>query len=116
MFPVPLLFPQRYDREAGQGNGVIKDPRPLIVVPLLFPDWLIETHDHLVDGTTERMTVAFRDTHDVVCLETDDDDREKVGLLPDFVRQQHNQYIQEALVAERRSAKQYWIVATRKAA
>ena len=79
-------------------------------------DWLIETHDHLVDGTTERMTVAFRDTHDVVCLETDDDDREKVGLLPDFVRQQHNQYIQEALVAERRSAKQYWIVATRKAA
>lgn len=79
-------------------------------------DWLIETHDHLVDGTTQRMTLAFRDTHDVVCLETDDDESEKVELLPDFVRQQHNQYVQEALVAERRSAKQYWIVATRKAA
>ncbi|MGB7343557.1 MAG: class I SAM-dependent methyltransferase [Pirellulaceae bacterium] len=79
-------------------------------------DWLIETHDHLIEGTTQRMALAFEGTHDVVCLGTDDDESEKVALLPEFIRQQHNQYIQEALVAERRKAKQYWIFATRKAA
>ncbi len=79
-------------------------------------DWLIETHDHLVDGTTERMTLAFADTHDVTCLETDDDLDNKLSLLPEFVKQQHNQYVQEALVCENRKAKQYWIFATRKAA
>ncbi len=79
-------------------------------------DWLIETHDHLVEGTTERMTIAFKDTHDVVCLETDQDQKNKVNLLPEFIRQQHNQYVQEALVSERRAVKQHWIVATRKAA
>ncbi|QDT07918.1 hypothetical protein K227x_63470 [Rubripirellula lacrimiformis] len=79
-------------------------------------DWLIETHDHLVHGTTERMIHAFEDTHDVVEVTTDDGLQNKLELLPDFIRQRHNQYVQEALVSERRKTKQSWIIATRRAA
>ena len=79
-------------------------------------DWLIETHDHLIRGTTDRMILAFRDTHHVTEVTTDDDLQHKRELLPESVRGQFNQYIQEALVSEGRKAKQSWIFATRNAA
>lgn len=79
-------------------------------------DWLIETHDHLVAGTKDRMIAAFHDTHDVVEITTDDDVKHKLQLLPDSIRVRHNEYVQEALVAECRKEKQSWIFATRKAA
>jgi hypothetical protein len=79
-------------------------------------DWLIETHDHLVAGTTARMIAAFSSTHDVVEIITDDDLKEKMRLLPESIRASHNGYVQEALVSECRKVKQSWIFATRKAA
>ena len=79
-------------------------------------DWLIETHDHLVEGTTERLRVAFTGTHEVIEVTTDDDLSNKCELLPERVRQRHSPYLQEVLVSEDRKAKQSWIFATRKAA
>ncbi len=79
-------------------------------------DWLIETHDHLVHGTTDRMIAALSDTHDVTEITTDDDVTHKLSLLPESIRDRHNKYVQESLVAECRKVKQSWIFATRKAA
>ena len=79
-------------------------------------DWLIETHDHLVEGTTDRMILAFQGTHEVMEVTTEADLEHKRELLPELVQKRCNRYIQEALVCEGRKAKQSWIFATRKAA
>ena len=79
-------------------------------------DWIVETHDHLVSGTTERIKLAFQDTHDVVEVTTDTNLENKTCLLPESVKNEHNHYLQEAMVDECRKAKQSWIYATRKAA
>lgn len=79
-------------------------------------DWLIETHDHLVNGTTEKLRQRLVTTHDVVEVETDEDFETKRQLLPAKVRDTCNRYEQEAIVTEGRLAKQSWIFATRRAA
>ena len=79
-------------------------------------DWLIETHDHLVEGTTERLLKVFDGTHVLTEMETDDDLDAKCRLLPDSIRQSCDSYVQQALVSEGRQAKQRWIFATRQAA
>ena len=79
-------------------------------------DWLIETHDHIVDGTTDRLKLAFASTHEITEVETDSDLETKQSLLPEIIRKRCNAYVCEALVSEGRLAKQKWIFATRKAA
>ncbi len=82
----------------------------------LAADWLIETHDHLVEGTTERMLKAFEETHELQEVATDVDHETKVRLLPDSIKQSCDAYVQEALVSEERKKQQFWIFAKRKAA
>ena len=79
-------------------------------------DWLIETHDHLVDGTTDRIVEVLGKTHDLVEVITDPDLHSKCRLLPTSIRESCDSYVQEALVSEGRQAKQSWIFATRRAA
>jgi hypothetical protein len=79
-------------------------------------DWLIETHDHLVEGTTERVKSALDKTHELTVVATDDDLELKCQLLPESIRQTCDPYVQEALVSEGRQAKQRWVFATRRAA
>lgn len=83
---------------------------------LLAADWLIETHDHLVEGTTERLLKVFGETHDVQEVVTDEDHEAKCRLLPQSVRESYDSYVQDALVSEERKCRQYWIFAQRKAA
>lgn len=79
-------------------------------------DWLIETHDHLVDGTTERITKALEQTHQLSVVSTDDSLQRKCRLLPESIQRSCDPYVQEALVFEGRTAKQSWVLATRRAA
>ncbi len=79
-------------------------------------DWLIETHDHLIDGTSSRIVAILGETHDLVEVTTDEDLQSKCRLLPSSIRESCDPYVQEALVSEGRVAKQSWIFATRRAA
>ncbi|MEM9644232.1 MAG: hypothetical protein AAF989_04490 [Planctomycetota bacterium] len=79
-------------------------------------DWLIETHDHLVPGTTERIVAKLRSTHDVKLIDTDEDFQPKCRLLPESIHQQCDQEEKEAIVTEGRVEPQSWVVATRRAA
>lgn len=79
-------------------------------------DWLIETHDHIVGGTTDRLRLAFASTHDIHEVETDADLENKLGLLPVQIRDRCSDYVCEALVSEGRLDSQTWIFATRRAA
>ncbi len=54
---------------------------------LLAADWLIETHDHLVEGTTKRLLKVFEETHVLQEVVTDDDHETKCRLLPDSIKQ-----------------------------
>lgn len=83
---------------------------------LLAADWLIETHDHLVEGTTERLLKVFKETHELQEVVTNIDHQTKLQLLPDSIKKTCDPYVQEALVSENRKAQQFWIFATRKAA
>ena len=83
---------------------------------LLAADWLIETHDHLVEGTTERLSKVFKETHELQEVVTDEDNETKVRLLPDSVKQSCDAYVQQVLVSEDRKSQQFWIFAKRKAA
>ena len=77
-------------------------------------DWLIEAHDHLVEGTTDRLKTAFQETHEVTEVVTDKDLATKQTLLPAIVRDRCSGYVQQALVSEGRMAEQKWIYATRR--
>ncbi|MGB7325295.1 MAG: hypothetical protein WBD31_10530 [Rubripirellula sp.] len=79
-------------------------------------DWLIEAHDHLVAGTTDRLKLAFQPTHEIEEVVTDSDLVTKQSLLPASVRNRCSAYVQEALVSEGRMAEQKWIFATRRKA
>jgi hypothetical protein len=79
-------------------------------------DWLVETHDHLVSGTTERITNMLAQTHTITDIATDDDLKSKCMLLPLPIKQSSDKYEQEALVSEGRMAKQHWLFATRRTA
>ena len=79
-------------------------------------DWLIETHDHLITGTSSQVVEILGETHDLVTVTTDVDLQPKCRLLPSSIRDSCDPYVQEALVSEGRVAKQSWIFATRRAA
>jgi hypothetical protein len=79
-------------------------------------DWLIETHDHLVPGTSERIKRTLGKTHELVELSTDPDVRSKCRILPLAIRETCDRYAQEALVSEGRMASQSWIFASRRTA
>jgi hypothetical protein len=79
-------------------------------------DWLIETHDHLVPGTSERIKRTLGKTHDLLELSADSDVRSKCRSLPLAIRETCDPYAQEALVSEGRVARQSWIFATRRTA
>jgi hypothetical protein len=79
-------------------------------------DWLIETHDHLISGTTERLASTLAKTHSLQIIHTDPDLESKKKLLPEPIRNVCDKYEQEALVTEGRLAEQSWIFATRKVA
>lgn len=83
---------------------------------LCCADWLIETHDHLVEGTTERISNRLSETHEIATVDTDDDLNSKCRLLPISIRRTCDDYVQEALVSEGRQATQTWIIAKRRAA
>ncbi|MEM9825845.1 MAG: hypothetical protein AAF958_04615 [Planctomycetota bacterium] len=79
-------------------------------------DWLIETHDHLVPGTTQRMTARLRHTHHIELIHTDAGFADKCKLLPSALRDQCSREEQEAIVTEGRVEPQSWVFATRRAA
>ena len=83
---------------------------------LAAADWLIETHDHLVPGTTDRLWKQLRDTHQLRKIETNDDLEGKLQLLPESIKRGYDTYVQETLVSENRKSRQFWIFAQRKAA
>ncbi len=79
-------------------------------------DWLIETHDHLVQGTTDRICDRLAPTHELSKISTDEDLQPKCQLLPVTIQRTFDKYEQEALVSEGRMSKQSWIFASRRAA
>lgn len=79
-------------------------------------DWIIETHDHLVPGTSARLQSWFEPTHDLQWIHTDQSLEPKLKLLPSDVTSVCDRYEQEAIVDEGRLASQSWLVATRRAA
>ena len=79
-------------------------------------DWLIETHDHLVEGTTSRLAGILRETHEIVEVNTDGDLTSKCKMLPESICQTCDDYVKEALVSEGRQTSQTWILAKRRAA
>lgn len=97
----------------GTENEVIGGLRP---EQLSAADWLIETHDHLVPGTTDRLWKRFEKTHELRKVATDDNLEGKRQLLPEAIRHCYDQYVQETLVSENRKSQQFWIFAQRKAA
>lgn len=116
----PQTFEQVMDCESlvvvdceGFENEVIATLTPQ---GLKAADWLIETHDHLVSGTTERLADTLKETHTLTIIRTDADLQQKKRLLPQAIRDVCDDYEQEALVTEGRLAEQSWIYATRKAA
>jgi hypothetical protein len=116
--------PQQFERCLGAQSLVVVDCEGFEneVVAALTPeglgaaDWLIETHDHLIQGTTERLTDVLKATHSLQIIHTDSDLEAKKRLLPQPIRSVCDEYEQEALVTEGRLAKQSWIFATRNAA
>lgn len=79
-------------------------------------DWLIETHDHLVTGTSERLAAALAETHQLLVIPSDETTERKRALLPPEIRQACDPSEQSALLDEDREGRQTWLYAKRLAA
>lgn len=115
---------EQFSGEVGEGTLVVVDCegfeddvlRSVDADSIRGADWLIEMHDHVVEGTTERWAEALEPTHQVIRIVSDTALERKRELLPESIRQRCDRFEQEALVNEGRETQQSWVYAVRNAA